>query len=84
MTGAGQGIGRSTAQAVAEEGAHVVVTDIHESVIAETAELVEGTGQRALPLVVDVTDAKAVGDAIKWLKDSPVGGVVSDDPDDAG
>ncbi len=65
VTGAGQGIGRSTAQAVAEEGAHVVVTDIHESVIAETAELVEGTGQRALPLVVDVTDAKAVGGAIK-------------------
>ena len=58
VTGAGQGIGRSTAQAVAEEGAHVVVTDIHESVIAETAELVEGT-----EILGEVLAAGAAGEA---------------------
>src|SRR5690606_3439375 len=65
VTGAGQGMGRGIAQALAEEGAHVVVTDLRPEPIRETAALVEAAGRRALPLVVDVTDADAVARAIE-------------------
>ncbi|MED5173356.1 MAG: SDR family NAD(P)-dependent oxidoreductase, partial [Actinomycetota bacterium] len=45
VTGAGSGIGRSTACRFAEEGAIVVVVDINADGAAETAELIEGKGQ---------------------------------------
>ena len=60
VTGAGQGIGRGIVQALAEEGASVVVTDLKIETVEETARLVEGAGGQTLPLVADVTDVSAI------------------------
>lgn len=55
ITAAGQGIGRSTAELFAQEGAHVIASDINDAALKEL---------RAVPgitvLKLDVTDAEAV------------------------
>lgn len=78
ITGAARGQGRTHAVALAQEGANVVVTDLHEQRLgpvpyplavaddlAETVRLVEAEGVRALPLSVDVRDAAAVDGAAR-------------------
>ena len=67
VTGAGQGIGRGAAIALAEEGADVVVSDIKEAPLKETAMLVKGLGRRALPLRMDVTSADDVQTAVERI-----------------
>ncbi|MDB4966689.1 MAG: dehydrogenase, short-chain alcohol dehydrogenase like [Myxococcales bacterium] len=53
---AGTGIGFATAKRAAEEGAVVVVSDVHERRLHEAAEKLEGVcGNRPLALVCDVT-----------------------------
>jgi len=64
VTGAGSGIGRGIARAVAEEGGAVVALDLDLASARETAAAVEEAGAEALPLAVDVTDAEAVTGAI--------------------
>lgn len=64
VTGAGSGIGRGIAQAIAEEGGAVVALDLDPASARETAAVVEEAGAAALPLGVDVTDAEAVAAAI--------------------
>jgi NAD(P)-dependent dehydrogenase (short-subunit alcohol dehydrogenase family) len=64
VTGAGGGMGRGIAEAVAEAGARVVVGDLALDPVAETARRIESGGGRALPLVLDVTDARAVEAAL--------------------
>ena len=51
VTGATSGIGQTTAIAFAQEGASVVVADIAEPGVQETARLVKGTGSSALALL---------------------------------
>ncbi|MEO6570076.1 MAG: SDR family NAD(P)-dependent oxidoreductase, partial [Ilumatobacteraceae bacterium] len=53
VTGAGSGIGRATATALAEVGALVIATDIDAQAAADTASGIGGTA-RSMPL--DVTD----------------------------
>jgi NAD(P)-dependent dehydrogenase (short-subunit alcohol dehydrogenase family) len=60
VTGAGRGIGRATAQLFAEEGAKVVLNDIDEELVQETAELIREQGGEATVVVGDVAKA---GDA---------------------
>ena len=60
VTGAAQGIGQGVAAALAHAGADVALVDVHESRMAETADLVEAAGRRALPVPVDVSDHEAV------------------------
>ncbi len=64
VTGAGGGIGRATAQAFAREGANVVVADIAEQNIQETARLFEEIGGRALGVTCDVTRTEDVKAAL--------------------
>jgi rhamnulose-1-phosphate aldolase/alcohol dehydrogenase len=67
ITGAGRGIGRAIAERLAQEGAHVVITDIDGDTARETAaEIVarEGAG-RALGACLDVTDAASVAAAFR-------------------
>jgi len=60
ITGAGQGIGRGIALALAKEGAAVAVTGRTESKLLETVSLIEGAGGRALPFVCDVSRAEDI------------------------
>src|SRR5438552_8722239 len=64
VTGAGGGMGRGIAEAAAEAGARVVVGDLSLDPVAETARGMETGGGRALPLVLDVTDAASITAAI--------------------
>ncbi|HLL55905.1 MAG TPA: SDR family oxidoreductase [Myxococcaceae bacterium] len=55
VTGATAGIGRATAFAFAEAGAHVVLAGRREERLTETAEQLRAKGVRALPVPCDVT-----------------------------
>jgi len=55
VTAAGQGIGRATAEAFANEGARVIATDIDEGLLAELSRVSGITARR-----LDVTDAQAI------------------------
>jgi 2-hydroxycyclohexanecarboxyl-CoA dehydrogenase len=57
VTGAGSGIGRAIALRLAEEGAHVAVTDIDESKASEVA---KEAGAPAIAIAMDVADAASV------------------------
>lgn len=52
---AGTGIGFATAQRCAEEGATVVISDIHERRLAESADRLASSGSRPLAIRCDVT-----------------------------
>lgn len=60
MTGAGRGLGRVMALALAEAGADIVAAARTQAQIDETAQLVRGTGRRCLAVSTDVTDSAAV------------------------
>ena len=64
ITGASSGIGRATALAFAEEGAHVVACAIDQQGLDETAELLNSHGGQVLTIRCDVTDAAAVEAAV--------------------
>ena len=58
VTGAAQGIGRACAEALAEDGARVVLVDVKEAAVAEAA---ASLGGGAVGFGCDVGDAAAVG-----------------------
>lgn len=57
VTGAGTGIGRAVALALAAEGAHVVVAGRRPEPLAETVRLIEEQGGKAVAVSADVTRA---------------------------
>jgi NAD(P)-dependent dehydrogenase (short-subunit alcohol dehydrogenase family) len=56
VTGAGQGLGRAYAEALAAEGASVIVAEINEGTAKDTAEAITNAGGTALAVRTDVTD----------------------------
>ncbi|MDQ7030994.1 MAG: glucose 1-dehydrogenase [Ardenticatenia bacterium] len=70
VTGAGAGIGRAIARALAAEGAHVAVTDINEEAARETVRLIEEAGGIARAWRMDVTQrsdiVQVVGAIREW------------------
>ncbi|MBT4490904.1 MAG: glucose 1-dehydrogenase [Rhodospirillaceae bacterium] len=60
VTGAGRGIGRGCALALAEAGAEVIVMSRTEAEIAEVTAEIEAKGGRATAVVCDVTDHAAI------------------------
>jgi NAD(P)-dependent dehydrogenase (short-subunit alcohol dehydrogenase family)/pimeloyl-ACP methyl ester carboxylesterase len=60
VTGAGSGIGRATAFAFAREGAEVIISDIDEAAVKDTAAQIASWGGVAYAYVLDVADAAAV------------------------
>ncbi len=60
ITGAGSGIGRALASALALRGAHLAVSDVDEIGLAETVAMCEGRGVKVTSYRVDVTDRDAM------------------------
>jgi len=69
VTGAGRGIGRSIALALARNGADVAVLDMDEAGAGETAGIIEQTGRKSLALAVDVSRLSEVEEAINKILD---------------
>lgn len=65
VTGAGRGIGRTIALKCAEAGASVVLAARTEAQIQQVAGEIKAAGGRALPVVMDVTDAASVRDMVR-------------------
>ncbi|MDM0116097.1 glucose 1-dehydrogenase [Variovorax sp. J22R133] len=59
ITGAGQGNGRALALGLSQAGARVIVADVNEATVLETAELVRAEGGEAWGFVLDVTASDA-------------------------
>jgi 3-oxoacyl-[acyl-carrier protein] reductase len=62
VTGAGGGIGRATAITYAQAGATVVIADVIDTGLAETAAMIEAIGATALVIRTDVSDKAQVDD----------------------
>lgn len=60
VTGAGSGIGRATALALADEGADVAVVDRDAAAAEDTAQRIRSRGREATAHAVDVADGEAV------------------------
>ena len=60
VTGAGQGIGRSIALKLAQEGANVVIAEMNADTGGQTVKEVEALDRRALFISVDVANQKQV------------------------
>jgi 3-oxoacyl-[acyl-carrier protein] reductase len=60
VTGAGFGLGRVFARALAGQGAEVIASDIDFAGAEQTAQLIVQEGGKASPLKVDVADRKSV------------------------
>jgi NAD(P)-dependent dehydrogenase (short-subunit alcohol dehydrogenase family) len=60
ITGAGSGIGRALANALARQGAHLALSDIDDTGLAETVSQCEGFGVKITSQHIDVADRAAV------------------------
>jgi NAD(P)-dependent dehydrogenase (short-subunit alcohol dehydrogenase family) len=68
VTGAGSGMGRTTALAFAREGAAVVVADISDQGNQETARMTSELGGRAVAVRCNVTRSEDVQAALSTLR----------------
>jgi 3-oxoacyl-[acyl-carrier protein] reductase len=71
VTGAGAGIGRACATALAADGFLVAVNDIDEAACAHTVELLRSRGCQAEAFPFDVGDEAACGARISWRSPAP-------------
>ncbi len=72
VSGAGRGIGRSTAIALAGDGARVILLARSESELNETATLVRHGGGEAIVIPTDVGDTQSVSRAIGEIRDAGI------------
>lgn len=68
VTGAGRGLGRATALALAERGAAVVAADFDRPAAERTAALAAEVGPAAAAYEVDVADAAAMERFADWVR----------------
>ncbi len=54
VSGAAQGMGRASALALGESGADLLITDVNEAGLMDTAETIQATGRKVVPAVYDV------------------------------
>jgi acetoin reductase-like protein len=67
VTGAGQGIGRSIALRLAQEGFDIAVLDINAKSAKAVSGEVEAKGQRAITLILDLYDVSAIAAATEQV-----------------
>ena len=60
VTGAGSGIGAKTAELFAQEGASVIMADMHEENLNKVAADIQAAGGEVMTAVVNITDNDAV------------------------
>lgn len=60
ITGAGGGVGRSLALAMARHGAHIALVDIRRDAIAQTRALIDSPALRVSEHCIDITDKSAM------------------------
>ncbi len=60
ITGAGSGIGRTTALLFSEEGAQVAIVEIDEERGQDTVDMIRGKGEEALLVPTDITDSSQI------------------------
>ncbi|HDP36893.1 MAG TPA: 3-oxoacyl-ACP reductase FabG [Candidatus Atribacteria bacterium] len=60
VTGAGRGIGKAIAIALAQEGANVIVNDIDIKIVEAVVREIKSLGRKSLAIQVDVADSKEV------------------------
>lgn len=65
VTGGGTGIGRATAEALADHGAHVVVAARNLERLEAAAESIRRRGRRSLAVACDISDAGQVAEMFK-------------------
>lgn len=70
ITGAGQSLGRATADLFAREGAIVAMVDINRETVVEAASEIAATGAVALALQGDVSDREDVRAAVSRVVDA--------------
>lgn len=70
ITGAGRGIGREMAILFGQLGASVVVAEISEATGAETAEVIQSQGGKALFVRTDVSDADSVEELVRRTREA--------------
>ncbi len=74
ITGAASGIGRSLAVALAKQGCHLGLADVHEDGLEETAQMVSKVGARVCTSIIDVSKRDRVESFAKKVVDE-YGGV---------
>ncbi|HEY7648283.1 MAG TPA: glucose 1-dehydrogenase [Methylomirabilota bacterium] len=70
VTGAGHGIGRATALALARAGAHVALADIDEAAAGKVAAEVSAAGRRTLAVRTDVGDLASIDRMARQVTDT--------------
>lgn len=70
VTGAGNGIGRATALALAREGANLVIVDMKADDVRKVKKEIEGMGRTCLDFEADVTDNSRTGSIFSAIKDT--------------
>lgn len=74
VTGAGRGIGQAIARAFLEEGAAVLINDIDDSLLAESANTLGGASDRLVSVAGDIANPSDVQDVVAQARRS-FGGV---------
>ena len=65
VTGAGSGLGRQFALTLSEAGATVVLAARRREKLAETAELIDGSGGKSISVELDVTDSLSISNCLR-------------------
>jgi 2-hydroxycyclohexanecarboxyl-CoA dehydrogenase len=80
LTGGASGIGRAIALRLGEEGCCVGILDLDATGAESAAAALRAAGGRARAFAVDITQAKAVGEAVARFEAEcgPIGGLVND------
>jgi NAD(P)-dependent dehydrogenase (short-subunit alcohol dehydrogenase family) len=55
VSGAGGGMGRATAMALAEVGADLILSDINKEAVEDTANYISSLGRKVIPTTLDIT-----------------------------